>query len=117
MIKPVINLGPKIDIPASASGQTAEQVAKEFETIFFDLVLKGMRATVKPEVASNALNIYEGLLDSEYAKTVTGSGNFGIKDLILDWMKGVDPLLLTNDSVKQQLSKIKGLEDYRRNAP
>ncbi|WP_338635649.1 rod-binding protein [Spirobacillus cienkowskii] len=76
----------------------AETVAKEFETIYLDMMLKSMRQTAKPENESNAHDIFQSMLDSEYSKIMAESQSFGIRDLILNWMKDNDPSL--NPSLK-----------------
>lgn len=90
----------------------AEKVAQEFETMFMDLVMKGMRRTAMPEEASNALEIYQDMLDSEYSKTMTTGQDFGIRRMILDWMKTADP------DLKQGLDKDipRSLSDARQEA-
>ena len=74
----------------------AENVAKEFEGIYLDMMIKSMRQTAKPEDESNAHDIFQSMLDGEYAKLMTESQNFGIRDLLLNWMKENDPALNLN---------------------
>ena len=74
----------------------AENVAKEFETIYLDMMLKSMRQTAKPEDESNAHDIFQGMLDGEYTKLMADSQSFGIRDIILNWMKENDPSLNPN---------------------
>ena len=81
----------------------AETVAKEFESLFMDQIVKGMRKTVPTDESSNALGIYTDMLDSEHAKTMTESREFGIRQMIMDWMKTADPKIqeeATNLSLK-----------------
>lgn len=87
--------------------QQAEQVAQDFETMFLDLILKTMRETAKPEDATNAQEIYQGMLDGEYAKNMTGSKNFGVRDLVLNWMKNNDPdLKVVNSEAQKTLQEL-----------
>lgn len=87
--------------------QQAEQVAQDFETMFLDLILKTMRETAKPEDATNAQEIYQGMLDGEYAKNMTGSKNFGVRDLVLNWMKNNDPdLKIVNSEAQKTLQEL-----------
>ncbi len=65
----------------------AQEVAKEFETMFVDMMLKSMRETARPTDESNAQNIYSTMLDGEYSKVMTEGTNFGIRDMILGWVK------------------------------
>ncbi|MGY3802517.1 rod-binding protein [Pigmentibacter ruber] len=74
----------------------AENVAKEFEGIYLDMMIKSMRQTAKPEDESNAHDIFQSMLDGEYSKLMADSQNFGIRDLVLNWMKENDPMLNPN---------------------
>ncbi len=67
--------------------QKAEKAAQEFEALFLDIMLQSMRKTAAPEEQSNAQSIYSSMLDSEYSKSMSSSHTFGIKELILDWMR------------------------------
>lgn len=82
-LNPAANLDPK----ALAERKKAEKVAEEFESVFLDMMLKSMRKTAVGEDESNAQSIYTGMLDSEYAKTMSANKSFGIKALILDWLE------------------------------
>ncbi|MES2614157.1 MAG: rod-binding protein [Bdellovibrionota bacterium] len=64
----------------------ADSVAKEFETLFVDMMMKSMRETAKPEEETNAENIYKGMLDSEYSKTMTDAQSFGIREMVRQWI-------------------------------
>jgi peptidoglycan hydrolase FlgJ len=103
----------------------AENVAKEFETIYLDMMLKSMRQTAKAEDESNAHNIFQSMLDGEYTKLMADSQSFGIRDLILNWMKENDPALNTNLKImggennvspgKNDLQNTKNLMDKMKN--
>jgi Rod binding domain-containing protein len=71
----------------------AKKVAEDFETLFADMIMKSMRSSAKIEDSSNAMEVFEGMLDNEYSKSMTQGNDLGIKSLILDWMKSVDPQL------------------------
>ena len=92
--------------------EDAKKVAKEFETLFVDMVLKKMRETSKPEDESNALHIFNSMLDTEYSKSVTDAENFGIMDMILEWMTQSDPEL--KDKLTQN-AKV-AHETYKKNS-
>jgi Rod binding domain-containing protein len=86
----------KANVPTEAQlkkRQEAEKTAQEFETLFVDMMVKSMRKSAQPEDVSNAEDIYQGMLDSEYSKSMTGANNFGIREKILDWMEQTDPTL------------------------
>lgn len=56
--------------------QEAEKAAQEFETLFVDMMVKSMRQTAQGEEVSNAEDVYQGMLDSEYSKSMTTANNF-----------------------------------------
>lgn len=92
----------------------AEKVAEEFETMFMDMMVKSMRKTSQPEDVSNAEDIYQGLLDSEYAKSMTATQSFGIKSQILQWLEQTDPLLKVNRSEESVSNNKNDLTDSRK---
>ena len=69
-----------------AKYKEADKVAKEFETLFMEMMMKSMRETVKPEEETNAQNIYKSMLDSEYSKTMTDAQSFGIREMVRNWI-------------------------------
>lgn len=70
------------------------EVAKEFESLFLDIVLRAMRKSIpKSEFidGGNAEEIYRSMLDSEYAKLMSKQGVTGLAESIesqLNQMKG-----------------------------
>lgn len=92
----------------------AQQVAQDFETMFVDLMIKSMRQTAQPEDTSNAEDVYQGMLDSEYSKSMTASKSFGIREQILNWLEQTDPELRKNPAVqagaKETDQKLQGQE-------
>jgi|GEM_PF-4090847 len=85
--------GESSESEAAKKMREAEKVAADFETMFMDLIVKGMRKTAQPEESSNALDIYNGMLDDEYTKSMTAAQDFGVRNMLLDWMKTADPTL------------------------
>lgn len=81
--------------PVARKRAEAEKVAEDFETMFVDMVVKSMRQTAQPEDVSNAEDIFQGMLDSEYSKSMTSANNFGIREQILNWMEQADPSIRT----------------------
>lgn len=71
--------------PLEARKAQAREVARDFEALFTRAVLKSMRSTAMPEDASNAMDIYYGMLDDEYAKAMSES-NLGVGKMVYDWM-------------------------------
>lgn len=109
--------GPKISLESSASEaakkpnadvirkyEDAKQAAEDFESMFVDMMLKSMRSTATPEDASNAHEIYQGMLDGEYAKSMVGSHDFGVRGMVLEWMKNNDPDLAKLVNEKGELT-------------
>jgi Rod binding domain-containing protein len=92
----------------------AEKVAEEFETMFMDMMVKSMRKTSQPEDVSNAEDIYQGMLDSEYAKSMTATQSFGIKSQILQWLEQTDPLLKVNPSERTESNNKSELSESRK---
>ena len=63
-------------------------VCKEFEQIFLRMLMKSMRSTVPKEglfPQSTAMEVYEGLLDGEYAKAAAESGGLGVGQMLYDY--------------------------------
>ncbi|MEN9528982.1 MAG: hypothetical protein RI932_855 [Pseudomonadota bacterium] len=88
--------------------EEAEKVAQEFETMFMDMMVKSMRQTAQREDVSNAEDIYQGMLDSEYSKSMTATQSFGIRTQILNWLEQTDPDLRTMTNDKSIGSSEKG---------
>lgn len=61
--------------------------AQQFESLVFDLVLKGMRKSLtSPEDSlfdSEATHMYRDLLDQEMSRKLAGSGQLGLADLLV----------------------------------
>jgi Rod binding domain-containing protein len=83
--------GAHLRSPQDRKRAEAVQSAQDFESMFLEMMMKSMRQTALPEDASNAMDIYTGLLDSEYAKSMSGNGGVGVQQSILEWMKALDP--------------------------
>jgi peptidoglycan hydrolase FlgJ len=93
-------IGPPNELTDEAAKKRieAEKVAQDFETMFVELMVKSMRQTAQREDLSNAEDIYQGMLDSEYSKGMAASRSFGIKEQVLNWLEQ------TNPQLKQQSS-------------
>src|SRR4051812_12965951 len=62
-----------------------KQSAEDFESLFLNIVLKSMRDTVQKSGlidGGNAEDIYKGMLDDEYAKSMASQRNTGLADNI-----------------------------------
>lgn len=63
-----------------------KKVAKEFEEIFVNMLLKSMRSTIMDgglTEKSNQRGIFEGMLDEEFAKQISDKGGIGIQDMMV----------------------------------
>ena len=65
------------------------EAAKDFESYFLQMMLKEMRKTVPRDglfPKSRAEEIFEGMLDEEFAKGAASAGGIGIAQMIYDQM-------------------------------
>ncbi|MDD9950733.1 MAG: rod-binding protein [Zetaproteobacteria bacterium] len=65
--------------------KSIEDVAREFESIFLGIVIESMRQSVPTEglvPKGNAEKIYEQMLDQEYAKSMSETGQAGLAQMI-----------------------------------
>jgi flagellar protein FlgJ len=82
--------------------QKVRELSKQFESVFLEIVMRSMRNTVtKSELidGGNAEDIYKGMLDSEYAKTMA---NANTSKLALD----IERQLLENMGLKPEVNRI-----------
>ena len=61
-----------------------EKVAKQFESIFIQMMLKGMRATVPKDslFGSNQMDSYQDMADQQTALTMSETGGIGLAEVI-----------------------------------
>ena len=69
------------------SDQELMTACKEFESYFLKLMLSEMRKTVNASSTSNAMNIFQDMLDDEYAKSSTSTGGVGLATFMYKQMK------------------------------
>lgn len=65
------------------------QAAEGMETMFLDYMMKVMRQTVPKndmDLSNPATEIYQGMLDSEYAEKAAHAGGVGLSDTIIAYM-------------------------------
>ena len=74
-----------------AATEEEREAAKGLESLLINQMVEEMRKSV-PEnelvPKSQAERVFESMLDSEYARAMSASGNFGIADQVLAEMKG-----------------------------
>ena len=75
----------KKPLPADKNTLAAKKVAREFESLMVNEMLKSMRTTTgKDTVLSGGRGeeIFSSLLDQEYAQTIAGQGTLGLAKFI-----------------------------------
>ena len=64
-----------------------EEVAKQFESIVINMMMKSMRKTVqKGKLIHGGMgeDIFEGMLDEQYSKNISESSGFGLARILVD---------------------------------
>jgi Rod binding domain-containing protein len=83
------------------------QAAEGMETMFLDYMMKVMRQTVpknEMDMENPATEIYQGMLDSEYAEKAAHAGGVGLSDTIIAYM---DPKSYTvNSNVRGKAASV-----------
>ncbi|WP_269620466.1 rod-binding protein [Zhongshania sp. BJYM1] len=76
---------------AEASPEAAiEPVAKQFEALFLQMMLKSMRAAVPDGglFSDSSVEVYEEMLDSQLSVTLSDQGGIGMAEAIVTQLKG-----------------------------
>jgi flagellar protein FlgJ len=70
-----------------------EAAAKQFETLFLDMMLKSMRSTTAGESMfdSEATKMFTGLLDQEFSRKLGEQGGLGLADLLVKQLSQLAP--------------------------
>ncbi len=74
-----------VDKLKASAPEELKKVARDFESLFMDIVLKAMRQSVVKSGlidGGNAEEIYQGMLDSEYSKIMAEQGTTGLAQMI-----------------------------------
>ncbi|MCK5684879.1 rod-binding protein [bacterium] len=64
-----------------------EEVAKQFEAIVINMMMKAMRKTVqKGKLIDGGMgeDIFEGMLDEQYSKSISENSGFGLARILVD---------------------------------
>lgn len=67
-----------------------KKVATQFEELFMNMMLKAMRATVGDGglvEKSNQFEIFQGMLDENFAESFAEAGGIGIADMMIEQMR------------------------------
>ena len=110
---------PDIQRFSLANSKTPENVAQikklseDFEAIFVEIVLKSMRETVDKSQLTDGGNgeqIFQSMLDSEYAKVLASQRSSGIADSIEKHLLG----LMADKELAGSLQKVQGKAHYQK---
>lgn len=79
---------PEAKIPGMHGNSRAalEKAAKEFESMFMNIVMKGMRDTIQESDAfgdPEKTKLFQSMLDTEYAAEMAKRGKIGLSDAIM----------------------------------
>ncbi len=98
-----------------AAGQL-DEVAEQFEAVFLQMMLKGMRETTPGNPLfedSNAMDTYEELYDKQMATNLVSSGTIGIADMVRDQLRPlVEGRMPSADDAAEPGEGGDGLVDY-----
>lgn len=86
-----------------------KQLAKDFEAVFLEQMLRTMRSSVQKSGlvdGGNAEEIYRSMLDGEYAKLMAGQGTSGLSQMI-------ERQLLQTMGVKSEASEVAAKNNAR----
>lgn len=62
-----------------------KSAAREFETLFLDMMMKSMRSNAQAHSVfdNEATRVYTGLLDHEFSRKLASQGGLGLADVLL----------------------------------
>ncbi|CAA0091019.1 Peptidoglycan hydrolase FlgJ [Zhongshania aliphaticivorans] len=74
----------------STPSEAIEPVAKQFEALFLQMMLKSMRAGVPDGglFSESSVDMYEEMLDSQLSVTLSDQGGIGMAESIVDQLEG-----------------------------
>lgn len=89
------------------------EVAKEFESIFTNMMVKSMRGTINSEDGlipkSTGERIYTEMLDSEYSKMISNNSSFGLAEMIA---KQIHEMENGTEDVRKKLGELKASPNF-----
>lgn len=85
-----------------------KDAAREFETLFLDMMMKSMRtaAAGKSMLDSEGTRMFTGLLDHEFSRKLADQGGLGLADMLLKQLSKLSPVApdADNSAVKKPLN-------------
>lgn len=77
------------------SDEALKQVAKQFESMFINMMIKSMRDANAVFAENNMLNshssqMYQGMHDQQLSIQMSEQGGLGLSDLLVNQLKGID---------------------------
>ncbi|MBP6217780.1 MAG: rod-binding protein [Oligoflexales bacterium] len=106
----LLKQGEAVDKGSTEQREKIHKIAKDFESIFFELVMKSMRKSIsKSELMNggNAEDIYQGMLDSEYSKAMSQQGVGGLSQAIEEELSSK-----IEAQARKMVSKVEGQKVY-----
>ena len=84
-----------------------KEAAREFETLFLDMMMKSMRTAAAGHSLfdSQATRVFTGLLDHEFSRQLSDRGGLGLADLLIKQLSKLAPAPPSNSTtVKKTLN-------------
>lgn len=122
-----INNSPMVPVQVTISDErfskedlaSIHKSAQEFEALFTQIMLKSMRDSVHSGGlvdGGNGEDIFRSMLDTEYAKSMANTGQFGIASLVERQLLGLDSRGNISSAVKSSqkgMDVLKGMRAYQ----
>ena len=103
----------KVSNESETKKSEIKKLAKDFESIFIDVVLKSMRETVQKSGfidGGNAEDMYQSMLDSEYSKLMSQNDGTGLGAMLEKQLLRLENLDEQNENF---INKMKAKEAYQ----
>lgn len=98
-----------------------DDVARQFESIFIQMMLKSMRdATPKSELfGSNQMDTYMSMADQQISLSLSENGGIGIARMLVEQMqaKGLVPASTGGESLTAEAGAVQRVTDLSKTAP
>jgi flagellar protein FlgJ len=77
-----------------------KDAAREFETLFLDMMMKSMRAAApgKSMLDSEGTRVFTSLLDHEFSRKLASQGGIGLADMMLKQLTRLSPVTPAADA-------------------
>ncbi len=99
----------KVNQKTPENAAAIKKLSDEFEGIFLEIVLKSMRETVDKNELTNGGNgeeIFQSMLDSEYAKNLASQRTSGLAETIEKHLMGLMSESKVTDAIQKAAGKV-----------